>query len=261
MDESRRGFLKVAGCALIGAGVTAPVGKAVASVIGAKDSSGALKAGRWAMVIDLKKCREREGCTACMDACHIEHNVPKVNDPKKELKWIWKEPFKNVFPEESHRHQDKKVTMTPAIILCNHCENPPCVRVCPTQATWKRKDGIVMMDMHRCIGCRYCIAACPYGSRSFNWQDPRDFLDMEKTTDYPTRTKGVVEKCTFCTERLAKGLLPACVEACNKAAGPGVMSFGDLDDPNSEVAQLLKSGYSIRRKPGLGTEPQVYYLV
>jgi [DsrC]-trisulfide reductase subunit O len=261
MDESRRGFLKVAGCALIGAGVTAPVGKAVASVISAKDASGALKAGRWAMVIDLKKCREKEGCTACLDACHIEHNVPKVNDPKKELKWIWKEPFKNVFPEESHRHQDKKVTMTPAVILCNHCERPPCVRVCPTQATWKRKDGIVMMDMHRCIGCRYCITACPYGSRSFNWQDPRDFLDMKNATDYPTRTKGVVEKCTFCTERLAKGLLPKCVEACNKVAGPGVMSFGDLDDPNSEVAQLLKSGYSIRRKPGLGTEPQVYYLV
>ncbi len=261
MDESRRGFLKVAGCALIGAGVAAPVGNAIAGALRVEKSPKALTAKRWAMVIDLKKCKQREGCTACMDACQTAHNVPKIKEHGRELKWIWKEPFKNVFPDENHAFQDERVTKIQTVVLCNHCERPPCVRVCPTQATWKRKDGIVMMDMHRCIGCRYCITACPYSSRSFNWQDPREFLDPKKMTNYPTRTKGVVEKCTFCTERLAIGLQPACVEECNKAAGPGVMTFGDLDDPNSEVAKVLKSGYSIRRKPGLGTEPQVYYLV
>jgi Fe-S-cluster-containing dehydrogenase component len=131
------------------------------------------------------------------------------------------------------------------------------VRVCPTQATWKReKDGIVMMDWHRCIGCRYCMAACPYGSRSFNWRDPRPDI-AEPNTGYPTRTKGVVEKCTFCDARLAKGKLPACVEACPQKA----MTFGDLDDAGSNVRQLLKEQYAIRRKPELGTEPEIFYIV
>ncbi|MCD6319198.1 MAG: 4Fe-4S dicluster domain-containing protein, partial [Candidatus Desulfofervidaceae bacterium] len=115
---------------------------------------------------------------------------------------------------------------------------------------------IVMMDMHRCIGCRFCMAACPYGSRSFNWQDPRPFIKKENP-EYPTRTKGVVEKCDFCAERLDKGLLPACVEACKEKA----LIFGDLGDPNSEVSKVLRSHYTIRRKPGLGTGPQIYYIV
>ena len=116
-----------------------------------------------------------------------------------------------------------------------------------------------MMDQHRCIGCRYCIAACPYGSRSFNWSDPREKL--EKTNPrFPTREKGVVEKCNFCEERLAEGELPACVEACKDDENPA-MVFGDLDDPNSPVRQLLSERHAIRRKPGLGTEPEVYYLV
>ena len=142
------------------------------------------------------------------------------------------------------------------LVFCNHCDNPPCVRVCPTQATWKRDDGIVMMDWHRCIGCRYCVAACPYGSRSFNWRDPRPSIE-EVQQDYPTRTRGVVEKCTFCDARLAKGQPPACVEACKT----GCLKFGDLEDPDSEVREVLRERHAIRRKPGLGTQPQVYYLV
>jgi molybdopterin-containing oxidoreductase family iron-sulfur binding subunit len=113
-----------------------------------------------------------------------------------------------------------------------------------------------MMDWHRCIGCRYCIAACPYGSRSFNWVDPRPYLN-ELNPDFPTRTKGVVEKCDLCEERLADGELPACVEACPA----GALHFGDLGDPASSVRKLLEERFAIRRKPGLGTEPQVYYLV
>lgn len=257
----RRGFLKTAGCALLGAGFALPIGKAVAGAVSPEALPETLSAGRWALAINHRKCLEREGCRACIDACHLAHNVPAIPDPTREVKWLWKEPFKDIFAEEAHDFMDEGLTRKPALVLCNHCDNPPCVRVCPTQATWKRKDGIVMMDEHRCIGCRYCIAACPYGSRSFNWQDPRPFIKPGIRPDYPTRTKGVVEKCTFCTERLAEGLPPACVEACNKAAGEEVMVFGDLKDVNSAVYKLLKSGYSIRRKPGLGTEPQVFYLV
>jgi Fe-S-cluster-containing dehydrogenase component len=144
------------------------------------------------------------------------------------------------------------------IVLCNHCGDPPCVRVCPTHATWRRKDGIVMMDMHRCIGCRYCMAACPYGSRSFNWSDPRKFIPEKAINPgYPTRTKGVVEKCSFCNERIDIGLIPACVEACKEKA----LVFGDINDPGSNVRKLLQKRFAIRRKPSLGTEPHVYYMI
>jgi molybdopterin-containing oxidoreductase family iron-sulfur binding subunit len=127
--------------------------------------------------------------------------------------------------------------------------------VCPVKATWKREDGIVMMDFHRCIGCRFCMSACPYGSRSFNWRDPRPYI-KETNPDFPTRTKGVVEKCNFCEERLREGLLPACVEACEDKT----LVFGNLEDPNSEVSKLISSNYTLRRHSGLGTEPKVYYL-
>ena len=143
----------------------------------------------------------------------------------------------------------------PFIVMCNHCQDPPCVRVCPTKATFQRDDGIVLMDFHRCIGCRFCMAACPYGSRSFNFQDPRPFIKRENP-DFPTRTKGVVEKCNFCAERLAVGKLPYCSEASG-----GAMIFGDVDDAGSDIRKVLRSRYSIRRKPNLGTGPQIYYLV
>jgi molybdopterin-containing oxidoreductase family iron-sulfur binding subunit len=130
------------------------------------------------------------------------------------------------------------------------------VRVCPTQATWRREDGVVMMDWHRCIGCRYCVAACPYGSRSFNYVDPRPHLG-DQNPNFPTRSKGVVEKCTLCEARLAQGRLPACVEAC-----PGqAMAFGNLNDVTSPVHALLQTRYALRRKPALGTQPAVYYLL
>jgi len=113
-----------------------------------------------------------------------------------------------------------------------------------------------MMDWHRCIGCRYCMAACPYGSRSFNWLDPRPHIPRIDP-DYPTRTKGVVEKCTFCEERLARGQAPACVEACEEKA----LVFGDLEDPGSAVRELLRTNFAIRRKAELGTAPEIYYIV
>ena len=254
MGVDRRKFLKIAGIASLGLAAR-PAIDLFAAVQLPEESP--LVAKRWAMVVDLRKCLSQEGCTQCIDACHRVHNVPKIDIPDDEIKWIWKEPFEHAFHDQEHEYLADDLRHAPSLVFCNHCDNPPCVRVCPTQATWKRKqDGIVMMDWHRCIGCRYCIVACPYGSRSFNWHDPRKFLG-ELQPDFPTRTKGVVEKCTFCEERLAKGILPACVEECPEHA----LIFGDLDDPNSPVRELLKSNFTIRRKPTLGTRPQIYYIV
>jgi molybdopterin-containing oxidoreductase family iron-sulfur binding subunit len=213
-------------------------------------------ARRWAMVIDARKCLKEEGCDKCIRACHLTHNVPKFDDRAHEVKWIWKEPFQEAFSSEQGAYANRMFQDKPFLVFCNHCDAPPCVRVCPTKATWRREDGLVMMDWHRCIGCRYCMAACPYGSRSFNWLDPRPHI-QQMNSDYPTRTKGVVEKCTFCDERLARGQMPACVEAC----GPKALLFGDLEDSNSAVREVLRSNFAIRRKAELGTTPEVYYIV
>jgi len=211
---------------------------------------------RWAIVIDQQKCAQAGGCTKCVEACHQGHNVPTMIGARHQVKWIWKEPFARTFPEQTTVYAPEQVRQAPVLVFCNHCDNPPCVRVCPTQATWKREDGVVTMDWHRCIGCRYCVAACPYGSRSFNWLDPRPHIPRV-TTQFPARTKGVVEKCTGCEELLAKGRLPACVEACPEKA----MVYGDLSDASSEVRRLLATRQSIRRKPELGTQPSVFYLL
>ncbi len=255
MKITRKQFLKAGGGALV-----IIAGKRVAGTFGASAAQtaapGGLAAKRWAMVVDLKKCREKEGCTDCIAACHREHNVPHFNDHAHEVKWVWKEPYEHVFPEDESLYTETAERSGPVLVTCNHCTNPPCVRVCPTKATWKREDGIVTMDWHRCVGCRYCVAACPYGSRSFNWSDPRPHI-AALNANYPTRTKGVVEKCTFCEERLAKGQLPACVEACPAKA----IVFGDLEDPKSEVRTVLRERFSMRRKPELGTQPQIFYLI
>lgn len=215
---------------------------------------------RWAMVVDMRKCAEQEGCRDCIDACHYVHNVPSFPDPKEEVKWIWKDEYHHVFPDIStlDPYVPEHIKRHPFLALCNHCDNPPCVRVCPTKATFKRPDGIVAMDYHRCIGCRFCMAACPYGSRSFNWRDPRLGLKgRELNYEFPTRMRGVVEKCNFCVERLAQGKIPACVEACKY----GALTFGNLADPNSEVRALLRGNYALRRKPQLGTKPSVFYII
>jgi len=269
MDESRRSFLKETGWAALGLGCGFPLLTTACGDSSAQEESvGQAGASRqWAMVVDIEKCMEEEIRDACITACHRAHNVPDISDPEDEVKWIWSEEYQNVFPDQVHTNTASKIRQAPVLILCNHCDSPPCVRVCPTQATWKRdEDGIVMMDMHRCIGCRYCIAACPYGSRSFNWRDPQDFIERDTNgeyySDYPTRTKGVVEKCNFCAERLREGLQPACVEAVNQVdGGAGALVFGDLGEPDSEVNQILGERLTIARRVGLGTGPNVYYIV
>jgi molybdopterin-containing oxidoreductase family iron-sulfur binding subunit len=212
---------------------------------------------RCGMIIDTKKCLKDQGCTRCVEACDKAHNIPSFENPAHEIKWIWREPFRAVFSADQTPYMEQCLLDLPTLVMCNHCDHPPCVRVCPTGATWKREeDGVVMMDFHRCIGCRYCMAGCPYGSRSFNWEDPRPRI-KSLNAGFPTRTKGVVEKCTFCAERLAKGQVPACVEACSEKS----LIFGDLNNPQSEVRQVLASRYLLRRRPELGTGPNVYYLL
>jgi molybdopterin-containing oxidoreductase family iron-sulfur binding subunit len=258
MDESKRSFLKIAGTSVLGTLGVACNPSIVGTPGQVESLPERLTAKRWGMVVDAKKCLQEKGCSDCIEACHQIHNVPSVDRPGEEVKWIWKEEYEDVFPTQAHPYTQMDLKGQPILVLCNHCESPPCVRVCPTQATWKREDdGLVMMDQHRCIGCRYCIVACPYGSRSFNWSDPRQHLESEPNPEFPTRTRGVVEKCNFCAERVARGLRPACVDACPN----GALAFGDLEDSDSEVAQILKKQHSIRRKPNLGTGPQIYYLV
>jgi len=258
MSMDRRQFLKIAGAStILGIGATAIKGFRQDNVEASEVIPGpdALKAKRWGFVIDMSKFQTDADFARVIHACHSIHNVPDFGNPKDEIKWIWKDDYEHTFPGQEAEYMEAGLKEKPFIVLCNHCDKPPCVRVCPTKATFKRSDGIVMMDMHRCIGCRFCMAACPYGSRSFNFRDPRPFI-KEPNPEFPTRTKGVVEKCTFCYERLAKGLKPACVEQ----SGGGIV-FGDLEDPNSEVRQLISKNFTIRRKPELGTQPSIYYVI
>jgi len=267
MDESRRRFLKELGLTALGAGCGFPLLEAACAARGQAPEERDAPRSQWAMVIDTEKCLREDVRQACIAACDREHNIPRIPEPADEVKWIWTEEYQHAFPDEVHERTPAATRVAPVLVLCNHCTNPPCVKVCPTGATWKRaQDGIVMMDMHRCIGCRYCIAACPYGSRSFNWRDPRPYLERdgrgELPSDYPTRTKGVVEKCTFCAERIRDGRPPACVEAANQVpGGAGALTFGNLAEPDSEVSRLLRERRTIARRVALGTGPNVYYIV
>ena len=204
---------------------------------------------RWVMVIDLAKC---DGCRECTRACTAMHFVP----PGQE--WI------RVYEMQDHEVAAPYWLPRP----CMQCDNPPCVKVCPVSATWKREDGIVIQDGSRCIGCRFCLAACPYGARSFNWVEPPhtpEELAQPYSTDwaFPHR-KGVSEKCIFCPGLIKEGKLPGCVDACPM----GAIYFGDkVEDAvtNSQgetvrFSQLIKENAGYRLLEELGTEPRVYYL-
>ena len=224
---------------------------------------------RYAMVIDLERCT---GCRACVEACKVENNTPTAN------LWMY------VFRFEEGEYPNTHVWFMPR--PCMHCDNAPCVKVCPVGARYKRLDGLTATDWERCIGCRYCEVACPYGVNYFNWKDPAEnyYLDWNDedlaavtggTTppyrnpdlDQPYgseqrrvagggRAKGVIEKCTFCVHRVEQGLLPACVASCPLFA----LHFGDLDDPNSTVSRLLRRKPSFRLLEEQGTQPRVYYI-
>ena len=258
MNKSRRSFLKVAGLSVfaLSSGLATMAGSAQAGArIGSYEPNAkALKAKRWAMVIDTRAFKSAREYAPIIEACHKAHNVPTM-EGHQDIKWMWLEKFDHAFPDDLNEHLTSRVKDASYPLLCNHCTNPPCVRVCPTQATYQMEDGIIAMDYHRCIGCRFCMAGCPFGARSFNFRDPQPYV-KDVNPEFPMRTRGVVEKCTFCTERLAQGKLPACVEASE-----GAMIFGDLNDPDSPVRQALSKNFTIRRKPTLGTQPGVYYII
>ncbi len=252
MKTSRRYFLKIAGLSAFALAAGAAPKESGAAQYEAYEEG--LHAHRWAMVIDTRRFKRPEDMKPIIEACHKEHNIPSITGPK-EVKWIWDDTFEHAFANDPSPMLPENIEHRRFFLLCNHCTNPSCVRVCPAGATYKTPGGLVAIDYHRCVGCRFCMAACPYGSRSFNFMDPRPHV-KELNPAYPTRMRGVVEKCTFCAERLEKGKLPACVEASN-----GAIVFGDLNDPKSIVRRLLSTHYSIRRKPELGTDPGVYYII
>ena len=219
--------------------------------VGAPEQAGT---HRWAMVVSLENCT---GCDQCTWACQATKNTPDT------IQW-------NVVTHEYTSYGREYHLARP----CLHCENPPCTDVCPVSATYRREiDGLVVMDYSKCIGCRYCMVACPYGARSANWSDsahePRSYVPEWGDPEVPMRPQGVVEKCTFCVERmdraLAEGLMPgedyevtpACISACPAEA----RFFGDLNDPDSTVSQLIRDNPTIRLREELGTNPRVYFIL
>jgi len=262
MSMSRRDFLKTAGISAIASIGCAAIAGEIQKSIPLNDQrtqkTEVLTKKRLAMVIDMSKFKSADDISKVTDACHRLHNVPHFENPKHEVKWIWTETFEQTFLGQEHKFMTEDMKHKPFLVLCNHCEYPACVRVCPTNAMFKRKDGIVMHDPHRCIGCKYCMAACPYGAISYNLRDPRLAKNLQEymNPEFPTRAIGIVEKCTFCFERVAKGLKPACVEASN-----GALLFSDVDDSTSEIRKILATNYTTRRRPELGEEPNIYYIL
>jgi Fe-S-cluster-containing dehydrogenase component len=203
---------------------------------------------KYVMVIDLARCKH---ALKCQDACQRYHHLSGMN--------VWLKIFKMQDAENTAPYWMPKP--------CLHCDKPPCVKVCPVNATYKRDDGIVLVDNERCIGCRFCMAACPYSTRSFNWEEP-EFLSRSSGATYSPETgfpqkKGTVEKCDFCPDMLRQGKLPHCVTACPN----GVFYMGDLnEDSVSNGAETVRFSQLIKDKGGyrlneiLGTEPSVYYL-
>jgi len=224
---------------------------------------------RWGMVIDLDKCVGCQTCTiACKEENNIPHGSPQEQAQRREIYW------NRVLAVSEGEYPTARVQIIS--MPCMHCDKAPCVTVCPAKATYRREDGIIVQDFRRCIGCRYCIVACPYGVRNFNFRDQieeeyhRPDLPPDRISrgpwPFPQRVRGVVEKCNFNFHRIDKALkegkkigvdvVPACVEACPTKA----RAFGDLDDPESEVSRLLGSRTSFRLREELHTEPKVYYL-
>ncbi len=205
---------------------------------------------KWVMVIDLSKCRNAR---KCMDSCQAAHQL------KPEQHHI------NVLRMQDDANTEPYFMPKP----CYHCDNPPCTKVCPVDATFKREDGIVLIDNERCIGCRFCVAACPYSARVFHWSDPK-FVEANALKEYDIelnvpQKKGTITKCLFSADRLRKGQQPYCVEACPN----GVYWFGDLNEDvvtngtskdTVRFSDLIRENAGYTMMPELGTKPRVYYL-
>jgi len=210
--------------------------------------------------LDLSRCI---GCRRCVEACVRENNQSR--DPQ--VRWITvleMDKERGVDLSHADAYYDRETVPAEGHfympVACQQCRRPQCVNVCPVGATWKEPDGIVVVDYNWCIGCRYCMAACPYGARRFNWREPHlPAEEVNPQTHYlgnRPRPKGVVEKCTWCIQRVRKGLYPACVEICPV----GARKFGDLRDPNSEVRYVIENKRVFVLKEELNTQPKFYYF-
>jgi Fe-S-cluster-containing dehydrogenase component len=260
LDLKRRDFLVLGGTAVgsivaaqvLTTGVLSPFGGLKQrQVTGDEAPEKASSEYHWGMVINLQKCI---GCEYCQRSCSA------TNDVLDDKPW-------NIVVEDQMENGDTYFFSRP----CLHCQDAPCVEVCPVQATFHREDGLVMMDYDRCIGCRYCEVACPYDARKFNWAERTDvnpYVPTWGTPEVERRPRGVVEKCTFCVHRidagLAAGLMPGidrdATPACVNACPVGARIFGNLKDENSKVAQAIANNPTIRLREELGTEPSVYYI-
>jgi len=232
LDTQRRQFLKTsAGAAAL---AIAPGMLLFQTAHG--DMAEASSKVRWGMLIDTAQCKE--GCNDCVTACNTENGLSGEITPTSS-QWIRKIEIKDI-------GTGRQLSLP---MMCQHCENPPCVDVCPTAASFKRADGIVLVDRHRCIGCRYCMMACPYKARSFVHEPVSD-----QNPDVP-RGKGCVESCTLCVHRIDQGKGPACAEACQNKA----ILFGDLNDANSEIYKKVRAVASVQIRAELKLNPGVRY--
>lgn len=231
-DIQRRNFLKTS----LGAAAVAIAPGMMLMQMAQGKADGASDKVRWGMLIDTTQCKP--GCNDCVTACNRENGL-SGGTAATDSQWIRKIEIKDI-------SSGRELSLP---MMCQHCEYPPCVDVCPTTASFKRADGIVLVDKHRCIGCRYCIMACPYKARSFVHEPLHD-----QNPDVP-RGKGTVESCTLCVHRVDQGLQPACAEACpNKA-----ILFGDLNDPQSEIAKKVCTVASVQVRADLRLNPGVRY--
>ncbi len=228
------------GAAVLAGAALAP-GVLLIAPAGARDPGEAASARqRWGLLIDTAKCDD--GCDACVSACRDENGWTGHRRPLTDPQWIRKVSL-----------SDRRTGATLSLpVMCQHCGNAPCIDVCPTGASFRRADGIVLVDRHICIGCRYCMLACPYKARSFVHED------IEEQKPHAPRGKGTVEACTLCVHRVDAGGVPACVEACARKAG-GALMFGDLNDPASDIAVEVARYPATRIRADLGCEPGVFY--
>lgn len=200
---------------------------------------------RYAMVIDLRKC---VGCNACTAACKQSNATPPG------IFWS------RVINYETGDYPDARLRFLP--MLCMHCQDAPCLEACPTGATYRGEGGLVLVNDDLCVGCRYCIMACPYEARTYNPERPHEYYAGKGLTEYEQmvvigqHAKGAIEKCNFCAPRLKQGKLPACVATCPSSA----RTFGDLEDPESEVSKLVASGLAKSRLEEQGTHPSVFFI-
>ncbi len=242
---SRRGFIGAAAAGLAGV-MLAPgirlieIAQAATPAVGGAPATGANPKVRWGMLVDTTKCAP--GCDDCVKACNTENGLAG-GTRRTDAQWIRKVEIKEI----------KTGRQSSVPVMCQHCASPPCVDVCPTGASFKRADGIVLVDRHLCIGCRYCMMACPYKARSFVHEE----LDDQKPE--APRGKGCVESCTLCVHRLDRGeTVTACAEACSKA-GHDAIVVGDLNDPDSAISRRVREIQTSQLRADLRLDPGVRY--